>query len=89
VSSSWSTFIQIVRRFSFLCIIAQILQFIHTHNLNSMYLALCSKCRLLRKIFGPKRDEVTGEWRKLHNEELCKLYCSPNINRVVKSSRTR
>ena len=40
---------------------------------------------VLRKIFGPKRDEVTGEWRKLHNEELNDLYCSPNIVRVIKS----
>jgi hypothetical protein len=38
--------------------------------------------RLLRRIFGPKRDEVTGERRKLHNEELNKLYFSPNIVRV-------
>jgi len=37
--------------------------------------------RLLRRIFGPKRDEVTGEWRKLSNEELNDLYCSPNIVR--------
>ena len=37
------------------------------------------------RIFGPKRDEVTGEWRKLHNEELNDLYCSPNIVRVIKS----
>jgi len=41
--------------------------------------------RVLRGIFGPKRDEVTGEWRKLHNEELSDLYCSPNIVRVIKS----
>jgi hypothetical protein len=40
---------------------------------------------VLRRIFGPKRDEVTGEWRKLHNEELNDLYCSPNIVRVIKS----
>jgi hypothetical protein len=40
--------------------------------------------RVLRKIFGPKRDEVTGEWRKLHNERLNDLYCSPNILRVIK-----
>jgi len=45
--------------------------------------------RVLRRIFGPKRDEVTGEWRKLHNEELNDLYCSPNIVRVIKSRRMR
>jgi hypothetical protein len=45
--------------------------------------------RVLRKVFGPKRDEVTGEWRKLHNEELNDLYFSPNILRVVKSRRMR
>jgi len=45
--------------------------------------------RELRRIFGPKRDEVTGDWRKLHNEELNDLYCSPNIVRVIKSRRMR
>ena len=45
--------------------------------------------RILRRIFGPKRDEVTGEWRKLHNEELNDLYCSPNIFRVIKSRRIK
>jgi len=45
--------------------------------------------RVLRRIFGPKRDEVTGEWRKLHNEELIDLYSSPNIVRVIKSKRMR
>jgi hypothetical protein len=41
--------------------------------------------RVLRRIFGPKRDEATGEWRTLHNEELNDLYSSPNIIRVIKS----
>jgi len=45
--------------------------------------------RMLRRIFGPKRDEVTGELRKLHNEELNDLYCSPNIVREMKSIRMR
>ena len=44
---------------------------------------------MLRRILGPKRDEVTGEWRKLHNEELNDLYCSPNIIRVIKSRTMR
>jgi hypothetical protein len=43
------------------------------------------KNRVLKVIFGPKRDEVTGEWRKPHNEELSDLCCSPNIVRVIKS----
>jgi hypothetical protein len=45
--------------------------------------------RVLRRIFGPKRDEVTGEWRKLHNEELRYLYSSPIIIRIIKSRRMR
>jgi hypothetical protein len=45
--------------------------------------------RVLRRVFGPKRDEVTGKWRKLHNEELNDLYSLPNIVRVVKSRRRR
>jgi hypothetical protein len=45
--------------------------------------------RVLRRIFGPKREEVTGEWRKLHNEELSDLYSSTNIVRVIKKRRLR
>jgi hypothetical protein len=45
--------------------------------------------RVLRRVFGPKRDEVTGEWRKLHNEELHSLYSFPDIIRQVKSRRMR
>ena len=45
--------------------------------------------RVLRRIFGPKRDEVRGEWGKLHNEELNDLYSSPNSLRVIKSRRLR
>jgi len=44
---------------------------------------------VLRRIFGPRRDEVTGEWRRLHNEELNDLYSSPDILRVIKSRRMR
>jgi hypothetical protein len=48
-----------------------------------------SENRVLRKIFGLKRDEVTGGWRKLHNEELHDLYSSPSIIRIIKSRRMR
>jgi hypothetical protein len=47
------------------------------------------KNRVLRRIFGPKKDELTREWRKLHNEELSDLYSSSNIVRVIKSRRMR
>ena len=45
--------------------------------------------RVLRRIFGPKKDEVTGEWMKLHNTELNDMYCSPNILRMIKSRKLR
>jgi hypothetical protein len=45
--------------------------------------------KVLRRIFGPKRDEVTGEWRRLHKKELYALYSLPNIIRVIKSRRLR
>jgi hypothetical protein len=45
--------------------------------------------RMLKKIFGPKRDGVTGGWRKLHNKELYNLYSSPSIIRIIKSRRMR
>jgi hypothetical protein len=45
--------------------------------------------RVLRRIFGPEKDEVTGEWRKLHNEGFNDLYCSPTIVWVIKSKRIR
>jgi hypothetical protein len=45
--------------------------------------------RVLRRVFGPRGDEVTGDWRKLHNEELHNLYSSPNIIRMIKRRRVR
>jgi len=47
------------------------------------------RLRVMRRIFGPRRDEVTGEWMKLHNEEPNYFYPSPNIFRVIKSRRMR
>ena len=45
--------------------------------------------KVLRRIFGPRRDEVTGDWRRLHNGEINVLYCSPNVMQVIKSRRMR
>jgi hypothetical protein len=56
------------------------------------YVCVCRRVvseQVLRKIFGPERDEVTGEWRKLHNEELHDLYCSPSIIRIIKARMRR
>jgi hypothetical protein len=47
------------------------------------------RLRVLKRIFGPKRDEVTGEWRRLYNKECCALYSSPNISREMKSRRLK
>jgi hypothetical protein len=62
--------------------------FISLNSVNQLVLRVFEN-RVLRRTFGPKRDEVTGEWRKLHNEELHNLYSSPDIIRQVKSRRMR
>jgi hypothetical protein len=56
---------------------------------NSMIRVRVFENRVLRRIFGPKRDEVTGGWKELHNEKLHNLYFSPNIIRIIKSRRMR
>jgi hypothetical protein len=62
-------------------------------NYDSVLLFLCSaeafENRALRRIFGPKGEEVAGGWRRLHNEELRNLYASPNVIRVIKRKRMR
>ena len=73
-----------------------IIMHIVLHKCETLLLTLREECslrvfenRVLRRIFGPRRDEVTGDWRKLHNEELNDLYSSPNIIWVIKSRRMR
>jgi len=69
--------------------------YIYTHTHTHVYTTSVERRlrvfenRVLRRVFGPKRDEVTGKWRKLHKEELRDLYSLPNIVRVVKSRRIR
>jgi hypothetical protein len=54
-----------------------------------MLIYMSTRRNVLRRMFGPKRDEVTGEWRRLHNGELHNLYSSPDIIRQIKSRRIR
>jgi hypothetical protein len=61
----------------------------HVLTLREEYRLRVFENRVLRRIFGPKRDEVTGEWRKLHSEELHNLYTSPDIIRQIKLRRMR
>jgi hypothetical protein len=61
------------------------LKYISLNYLIDSCVRLYSENRVLRRVFGPKRDEVTGVWRKLHNEELPDLYSSPTLARMIKS----
>jgi hypothetical protein len=58
-------------------------------TLSEEYRLRVFESRMLRRIFGPKKDEVTGDWRKLHNQELHNLYSSPTIIGMIKSRRMR
>jgi hypothetical protein len=71
------------------CITVIFLVVLYGYETWSLTLREERRLRVLRRVFGPKRENVTGEWRKLHNEELNDLYFFPSIVRVVKSRRMR
>jgi hypothetical protein len=67
----------------------RLVEFVGTLTVREEHKLRVFENRVLRRIFGPKRDRVTGEWRKLHNGELHDLYSSPSIIRIMKSRRMR
>ena len=71
-----------------MAVVAEISYTVHFTELEECGLRILDN-RALRWIFGAKRDETAGEWRRLHNEQLYAVYCSPNIIRVIKSRRLR